>query len=58
MTNLQIKLNLSDSAVWAILDEWGFESYFTLEEVIEDREELESWGYDIDAFINEFGLED
>ena len=58
MTKLQIKLNLSDKAVRAILDEWGFEGYFTLEDVLEDREELESWGYDIDAFINEYGLED
>ena len=58
LSKLQIKLNLSNSAVWAILDEWGFEGYFTLEDVLEDREELESWGYDIDAFINEYGLED
>ena len=57
MTKLQNQLNLSDSAIWALLDEWGFEGYFTLEEVIEDREELESWGFNIDGFIKELGLE-
>ena len=58
MTKLQIKLNLSDKAVRAILDEWGFEGYFTLEDVLEDRDYLEELGYSIDAFIKEFGLED
>ena len=58
LSKLQIKLNLSYKAVRAILDEWGFEGYNTLADVLEDREELESWGYDIDAFINEYGLED
>ena len=58
MTKLQIKLNLSDKAVRAILDEWGFEGYFTLEDVLEDREYLEELGYSIDDFIKEFGLED
>lgn len=56
MTKLQKQLNLSDKAIWAILDEWGFEEYTTLEEVIDDREELESWGYNIDAFISWLGL--
>ena len=58
LSKLQIKLNLSYKAVRAILDEWGFEGYFTLEDVLEDREYLEELGYDIDAFINEYGLED
>ena len=58
MTKLQIKLNLSDKAVRAILDEWGFEGYFTLEDVIEDREYLEELGYSIDDFKRELGLED
>ena len=57
MTNLQIKLNLSDKAVRAILDEWGFEGYNTLEGVIEDREYLEELGYSIDDFKRELGLE-
>ena len=58
MTKLQIKLNLSDKAVRAILDEWGFEGYFTLEDVIEDRDYLEELGYSIDDFKRELGLED
>ena len=58
LSKLQIKLNLSYKAVRAILDEWGFEGYFTLEDVLEDRDYLEELGYDIDAFINEYGLED
>ena len=58
MTKLQIKLNLSDKAVRAILDEWGFEGYFTLEDVIEAREYLEELGYSIDDFKRELGLED
>ena len=57
MTKLQIKLNLSDKAVRAILDEWGFEYYFTLEDVLEDREYLEELGYSIDDFKRELGLE-
>ena len=57
MTKLQIKLNLSDKAVRAILDEWGFEGYNTLEEVIEDREFLEELGYSIDDFKRGLGLE-
>ena len=58
LSKLQIKLNLSNKAVRAILDEWGFEGYNTLEDVLEDREYLEELGYSIDAFIKEFGLED
>ena len=58
LSKLQIKLNLSNSAVRAILDEWGFEGYFTLEDVLEDRDYLEELGYSIDDFIKEFGLED
>lgn len=57
MTKLQIKLNLSDSAVWAILDEWGFEGYNTLEDVLEDREYLEELGYSIDDFKRGLGIE-
>ena len=57
MTKLQIKLNLSDKAVRAILDEWGFEGYFTLEDVLEDREYLEELGYSIDDFKRGLGLE-
>ena len=56
MTKLQIKLNLSDKAVRAILDEWGFEGYFTLEDVLEDREFLEELGYSIDDFKRGLGL--
>ena len=56
MTKLQIKLNLSDKAVRAILDEWGFEGYFTLEDVLEDREYLEELGYSIDDFKRWLGL--
>ena len=58
LSKLQIKLNLSNKAVRAILDEWGFEGYNTLEDVIEDRDYLEELGYSIDDFIKEFGLED
>jgi len=58
MTQLQYQLNLSDKAVRAILDNWGFEGYFTLEDVIEDREYLEELGYSIDDFKRELGLED
>lgn len=57
MTKLQIKLNLSDKAVRAILDEWGFEGYFTLEDVLEDRDYLEELGYSIDDFKRGLGLE-
>ena len=57
MTKLQIKLNLSYKAVRAILDEWGFEGYFTLEDVIEDRDYLEELGYSIDDFKRGLGLE-
>ena len=57
MTKLQIKLNLSDKAVRAILDEWGFEGYFTLEDVLEDRDYLEELGYSIDDFKRWLGLE-
>ena len=57
MTKLQIKLNLSYKAVRAILDEWGFEGYFTLEDVLEDRDYLEELGYNIDDFKRWLGLE-
>lgn len=57
MTKLQIKLNLSYKAVRAILDEWGFEGYFTLEDVLEDRDYLEELGYSIDDFKRWLGLE-
>lgn len=57
MTKLQIKLNLSNKAVRAILDEWGFEGYFTLEDVLEDRDYLEELGYSIDDFKRWLGLE-
>ena len=57
LSKLQIKLNLSDKAVRAILDDWGFEGYFTLEDVLEDREYLEELGYSIDDFKRGLGLE-
>ena len=57
LSKLQIKLNLSNKAVRAILDEWGFEGYFTLEDVLEDREYLEELGYSIDEFKRGLGLE-
>ena len=57
LSKLQIKLNLSYKAVRAILDEWGFEGYFTLEDVIEDRDYLEELGYSIDDFKRGLGLE-
>ena len=53
MTKLQNQLHLSDKAVRAILDDWGFEGYFTLEDVLEDREYLEELGYSIDAFCSD-----
>ena len=57
LSKLQIKLNLSNKAVRAILDEWGFEGYNTLEDVLEDREYLEELGYSIDDFKRGLGLE-
>ena len=56
LSKLQLQLNLSFKAVRAILYDWGFEGYQTIDAVIDDREELESYGYDIQAFANELGL--
>lgn len=48
-----MKLYLSDKAERALLDEWGFEGYSSIMEVLTDREELEGIGYDIDEFAGE-----
>ena len=49
-----MKLQISKEAERNLLEEWGFEYYGSIKEVLEDREALEEEnGYDINAFAND-----
>ena len=50
---LSNKLHLSDKAERALLDDWGFEGYASIEDVLDDREYLEELGYSIEAFCSD-----
>ena len=48
-----MKLHISDKAERALLDNWGFEGYNSIQEVLADSEYLEELGYNMQEFAGD-----